>query len=170
MERCIGAIKRRCHKHNDPYAGGEKLGKNAKPDAVSPTANELARADRPAPAASATCAHAAVLTTPCMSPSAAAAGPSAHFSTHAHPSSPPPLAYPPSSTVSQSTFLRLSTALLGHAFVPPSSASSRSSGEQGIGAEILPHSLAHFIPGPSHTFIPGAPSLDLLKNKSGTIT
>src|SRR6267142_5373706 len=102
-----------------------------------------------------------------VTPSAVAAGPSAHFFTHTHMSSPPPLAYLPSSTLLEHTFLRLSATLLGCAFAPPFAASSRSSGERSIEAEILPHSLACFIPGLPRIFIPRAPSLDLSKKRSG---
>jgi hypothetical protein len=39
-ERSIGVAKGKCHCiHNDPYAGGERSGKHAKPDALSTVAN-----------------------------------------------------------------------------------------------------------------------------------
>jgi hypothetical protein len=43
--RKIGVVKgRRPRAHNDPYGGGERPGKRAKSDAISPEANERARA------------------------------------------------------------------------------------------------------------------------------
>ena len=45
MEQSIGAAKgKRRRVHEDPYAGGKRSGKRAKPDALSTTANALARA------------------------------------------------------------------------------------------------------------------------------
>jgi hypothetical protein len=163
MEQCIGTIKCRHCKHNDPYARGKKPGKNAKSNAVSPTANELAHTNRLSLAASAICSCAAMLAALYASPSTMVAGPSAQFSTYIHPFSPPLLIYPPSSAMPQSVFLWLSVTPLGHMFVPSFGASFRSSSEWGIGAKILPHSLMCFILGLPCTFIPRAFSLDLLK-------
>src|SRR5882762_6605813 len=43
-EKAIGATKgKRCRVYTDPYAGGERPGKLAKPDAVGATANRRAR-------------------------------------------------------------------------------------------------------------------------------
>ena len=94
MEQCIGTIKCRHCKHNDPYARGKKPDKNAKSNAVSPTANELAHTNRLAPAASTICSCAAMLAALYASPSTMVAGPSAQFSTHIHPFSPPLLISP----------------------------------------------------------------------------
>lgn len=44
-ERSIGVVKgKRKRLHNDPYAGGERSGKRARPDALSQAANASARA------------------------------------------------------------------------------------------------------------------------------
>ena len=48
-ERSIGTRKAHKHLHTDPYAGGERSGKRAKPDALSATANARARAPPPLP-------------------------------------------------------------------------------------------------------------------------
>jgi len=118
-EKCIGAVKgKRSHKHStsDPYAGGERSGKRAKPDAVSAAANESARAV-PAPNPP----RAAVLARTCASPSAAAAGSAAQFFTCGNPSAVIPLAYPSSSTVPVDVFPHLST-VLAPACASPSTA------------------------------------------------
>ena len=50
-ERSIGVTKgKRRRIHDDPYAGGERSGKRAKPDAVSAKANANARAHAPSSA------------------------------------------------------------------------------------------------------------------------
>ena len=47
-ERSVGAIKgKRKRLHEDPYAGGERSGKRAKPDTRSQTANARMRMDVP---------------------------------------------------------------------------------------------------------------------------
>jgi len=90
-EKCIGAVKGKRRKYSDPYAAGERLGKRAKPDVVSATANECACATVPAPP----CATA--LSPACATPSAAAAGSAEGSFTCANRSTVVPLAYPPSS-------------------------------------------------------------------------
>jgi hypothetical protein len=126
MEWCIGAVKHRhSHKHSDPYSGGLRSSLHARPDAVSAATNELARATMSAPAADAppaTSPSAAVLAPPHASPSAVARGSSVQLFSEAHPSGPPPLAYPPSSAAPSHVFSRLSAALLRRAFPPPSTA------------------------------------------------
>ena len=53
MERSIGAAKGKHRRvHSDPYAGGERSGKRAKPDAISAVANANARVHACAPPAS----------------------------------------------------------------------------------------------------------------------
>jgi len=122
-ERCIGPVKGKCaHKYTDPYAGGKRSGKHAKPDAVSSAANERTRA--------AMCAvpmhappHAPLVLAPThMSPSAAAAGSTACYSTCGNPSTVVPFAFPPPSAVPRLTFAPLSTTLPGHASTSPSAA------------------------------------------------
>ena len=50
-EQCIGVTKGKCcHVHSDPYAGGERLGKRMKPDALSATANACAHECAPSAA------------------------------------------------------------------------------------------------------------------------
>ena len=68
MEKCIGTVKGKHHKYSDPYAADERSGKRAKPNAVSATANERARATVPAPPCT------AALSPACATPSTAAAG------------------------------------------------------------------------------------------------
>jgi hypothetical protein len=50
-EHCIGATTRRKHKNEDPYSGGDRGGKRAQPDALSPEANDCAYASQPGMAA-----------------------------------------------------------------------------------------------------------------------
>ena len=116
-EKCIGPVKgKRPRKYNDPYAGGERSGKRAKPDAVSAAANESARAV-PTPIRP----RAAVLARARASPSAAAAGSAVQFFTCGNPSAVIPLAYPSSSTVPVDVFPHLST-VLAPACASPSTA------------------------------------------------
>ena len=118
-ERCIGAVKgKRTRKISDPYAGGERSGKRAKPDAVSAVANEQARTVAPTPAVHSR----AVLARAHASPSAAAGGSAARPLTRANPSGAIPLAYPPSSTVPGFAFSRFPAAPPRRAFAPHSAA------------------------------------------------
>ena len=48
-EQCIGPVKGKCCKYSDPYAAGKRLGKRAKPDAVSTAANDCACTTVPPP-------------------------------------------------------------------------------------------------------------------------
>jgi len=74
---CIGPVKGKlAHKYTDPYAAGERLGKHAKPNAVSTAANECAHASVPAPLP-------LVHSPTCMSPSATVADSAAHPFTYA---------------------------------------------------------------------------------------
>jgi hypothetical protein len=70
---------------------------------------------------------------------------------------------------SQAHVLQLSATPLIHVFAPTSAAGSGPSGEQSIGAEMIPCFFACSTSGLPHVLIPGAPPLDLLK-KSRTIT
>ena len=118
-ERCIGAVKgKHTRKISDPYAGGERSGKRAKPDAVSAAANEQARTA--APTLAVHCP--AVLAPAHASPSAVVGGSAVCPLTRANPSSAIPLAYPPSSTVPGFTFSHFPAAPPGHAFALRSTA------------------------------------------------
>ena len=113
----IGAVKgKRARKDTDGYAGGERSGKRAKPDAVSAAANELARAAMPAM----TMQGPNVLAPACAPPSAAAAGFAACLSTCGNMSAAAPFAFTSASAAPGLAFTPLSAALLGHAFAPPS--------------------------------------------------
>ncbi len=115
-EKCIGAVKgKRSRKYSDPHAGGERSGKRAKPDALSATANESARAMPPP-------TRAAVLAPARASPSAAAAGSATHFFTCGNLSAAVPLAYLSSSAAPVDTFSLLSAAKPGRGFAPLSAA------------------------------------------------
>jgi len=115
-ERIGHAKGKRSRKYTDPYAGGERSGKCAKPDAVSAATNTVARAAVPAPAL-----HVPTVLAPArVSPSAAAAGSAAHSFTFANPSGAVPLAYPPSSGRPGLAFAPFSAASLGSTFAPPS--------------------------------------------------
>jgi len=144
---CIGPVKGKCsHKYSDPYAGGERSGKRAKPDAVSAAANTLAHAAVPAftiakssgavplaypPSSSAPglafASHAAAVLAPARaSPSAAAACSAVHSFAPVNPSGPVPHAYPPSSSAPGLAFACFLAASLRHAFAPPSTAGTGS--------------------------------------------
>jgi len=126
-ERCIGAAKGKCAcKYTDLYAGGERLGKHAKPDAVSATANERAHAAMPAVPMYAPPHACPVLAPAHASPSAAVAGSAACYSTHGNPSAVVPFAFLPPSTVPGLTFTPLSATLPGHVFASPSAAAAGS--------------------------------------------
>jgi len=45
-ERCIGPARGKKRKNEDPYSGGDRGGKRAQPDALSPEANDQARASQ----------------------------------------------------------------------------------------------------------------------------
>jgi len=151
MEKCIGAVKGKHRKYSDPYAAGERLGKRAKPDAVSTAANERARATVPAPPC------AAALSPTHVTPSAAAAGSAEGSFTCANRSTAVPLAYPPSSVAPRLTLPPFPAALRGHVFVPPSAAIpgfayAGTSAPTFFRAEITPRNAfahPHFSPGHS---------------------
>ena len=115
-EKCIGPVRGKRRKYNDPYAAGERSDKHAKPDAVSAAANEHARTTVPAPPC------AAVLSPAHATPSAAAAGSAEGPFTHMNRSTAVPLAYPPSSVAPGLALPPFPAALRGHAFAPPSAA------------------------------------------------
>jgi len=154
-ERCIGPVKgKRRRKYSDPYAAGERSGKRAKPDAVSATANEYARA-RTVPAPPPPCA--AALAPACATPSAAAAGSAEGSFTRANRSTAVVFAYPPSSVVPGLALSPFPAALQGHAFAPPSSAVPESayvggSAQTFFQGEITPgNAVAHSYFSPGHS-------------------
>ena len=109
----IGPVKgKRSRKYIDPYAGGERSGKCAKPDAVSVAANTLARTAVPAPA----------VHTPAMVAPARASPSAAHFFTFTNPSGAVPLAYLPSSGAPGLAFVPHAAAVLAPARASPSAA------------------------------------------------
>jgi len=112
-ERIGHAKGKRSCKYTDPYAGGERSDKRAKPDVVSATANTVARAAVPALALHVP----AVLAPACASPSAAVAGSAAHSFTFTNLSGAVPLAYLPSSSGPGLAFAPFSAASLRSAFV-----------------------------------------------------
>jgi len=160
-EQRIGASKgKHSHKYSDPYATGKRLGKHAKPDAVSTAANECAcaHAAMPMPTVHPPCA--AVLAPTHTSPSAAATGSTAPFFNHTNPSAVLPLAHSASSAGSGLAFLHLSAALPGRMFAPPSGTSLRlthaeESSENKFQAEIMPGIAL------ADAFIPRAPTDNL---------
>ena len=154
-ERCIGAVKGKRRKYSNPYAAGERSGKCAKPDAVSATANEHARAHLTVPAPPPPCA--AVLAPARATPSAAAAGSAEGSFTCANRSTAVLLAHPPSSVVPGLAFSPFPAALQGNVFAPSSSgvpefAYARRSAQAFFRAQIMPRNAvvhSHFSPGPS---------------------
>ena len=118
-EQHIGAVQgKRAGKHSDdPYAGGERSGKRAKPDAVSAAANERARVAVPAVGHS---PRPAVLAPARASPSAVAAGFAARSLARANLSVAVPLAYFPLSAAPGHAFSPLSAVPPGSAFAPVS--------------------------------------------------
>ena len=148
----IGHAKgKRSRKYTDPYAGGKRSGKCAKPDVVSAAANTVAHTAVPAPALHVP----AVLAPAHASPSAAAAGSAAHSFTFANPSGVVLLAYPPSSSRPGLAFAPFSAALLRSAFAPPSAAGTGfgyagTSAQTTFRADIMPRNARarmHLPPG-----------------------
>ena len=120
-QQCIGAVKgKRARKYTDPYAAGDRSGKRAKPDVVSATANERARA-----AGTARAPSAAVLAPTRASPSSAATGSAAHYFTPGNRPAADPHANPPLSVVPGLTPLPLPPAL-SPPRAPPSAAATGS--------------------------------------------
>ena len=116
---CISVVKgKHLCKNIDPYAGGERSGKRAKPDAVSAAANGLAHATISTPAEH---VHlpATVLAPVHASPSAVVAGSAAPSFTHTNPCVAVPFAYPPPSSAPRLAFAHFSAAFPRHAFTLP---------------------------------------------------
>lgn len=120
-EQCIGAIKGKCRRKDpDLYAAGKRLGKCARPNALSAAANERAHAAAPPPLST------TVDFPACAPPSAASAGPTEGYFSRANRSVVVPLAYPPSNGVLGLTFSHFPTASPGNAFAPSFSATAGS--------------------------------------------
>jgi len=143
---CIGPVKgKHTCKYTDPYAGGKRSGKHAKPDALSTTANERAHVPMPTPPPP----FAGVLSPACASPSTALSF------THANPSMAGPVAYLPSGAAPGLAFLPYSAALPGYMFAPSSAAipwfaHAGTPAQTMFRAEIMPGNAfahAHFPPG-----------------------
>jgi len=140
---CISPVKgKRACKYTDPYAAGKRLGKHAKPDAVSAAANEHAHASVPAPLPwGHSPAHA--------SPSAAAADSAARPFTCTDQTTVNPLAHLASGTVPGCALSWFPTTLSGYMFAPhsttvPGSAHAGTSAWASFRAEIIPrNALAH---------------------------
>ena len=149
-EQCIGPVKgKHARKYTDPYAGGERLGKCAKPDVVSAAANECACA--------AITMHAPVLAPACASPSAAAAGSAACSSTCGNPSAGAPFTFLPSSAAPGLTLAPLSDTSPKHTFAPPSAAlagSAARSSTCGNPPTAVPFAFSPSSATPGHAFAP----------------
>jgi len=114
---CIGPVKgKHACKYTDPYAGGERSGKHAKPNALSTTANERAHVPVPTPPP----LFARALSPAYASPSAAVAGSAALSFTCVNPSMVGPVAYLPSGAALELAFLPYSATPPGYVFVPSS--------------------------------------------------
>jgi len=117
---CIGPVKgKQACKYTDPYAAGKRLGKHAKPDAVSVAANEHTCASVPAPLPPLPWVDSPA----CVSPSAAAVDSAAHPFTCADQTTANLLAYPAAGTVPGPAFPCFPTALPSlhsSAHAPPS--------------------------------------------------
>ena len=105
-------MKGKCCIDPNLYATGERLGKRAKLDALSATANECAHAAAPPPLS--TTVHFPTRTPP----SAASAGPTEGYLPHVNRSEAVPPIYLPSSSVPGLALLPFPATLPRHAFAP----------------------------------------------------